>query len=61
MQTGVAILESDLAVECVMELHCSSRKTVSSRLRVDLQVVAVPLDHIVVADDSLVGEATDPL
>ena len=29
------------------------------RLRMDLQVVAVPLDDVVVADDAIVGEATD--
>ena len=61
MQTGVAIVESDPAVECVMELHFGSGKTVSSRLRMDLQAVAVPLDDVVIADDAIVGEATDPL
>ena len=35
-------------------------ETVSSRLRMDLQAWR-PLDDVVIADDAIVSEATDPL
>jgi hypothetical protein len=59
VEPGVAVVERDAAVESLIDLHFGSSETVATRLRVDLQALAVPLHDIVVADDALVGEAAD--
>lgn len=59
LEPRIAIEERDTAIEGLMDLHGSSCKAEASRLRMDLQALTIPLDDVVVADDTLMSEAAD--
>ena len=59
LQTGVAIVERDTSVESLIELNLGARETEAAGLLGDLKALAFPLHDIVVADDTLMNEATD--
>lgn len=59
LEPGVAIVERNAAIESLVDLDFGSGETVAARLRMNLQPPAIPLHHVVVADDALMGEAAD--
>jgi len=61
LEPGIAIVERDPAIESLMDLYGGSGKAEASGLRMDLQPVTVPLDNVVVTDDTLMSEAADAI
>jgi hypothetical protein len=59
LQTGVAIVEGDAAIERLIDLHFGSGEAEAASLLGDLEATALPLHDIVVADRSFVYEAAD--
>ena len=58
LQTGVAVVEGDTTVESLIELNFGASEAEAAGLLGDLKALAFPLHDVVVADDTLMNEAT---
>ncbi len=58
-QAGVAVVKRDAPVERLIDVNFGSGKAEALSLLGDLEALSLPLDDVVVADDTLMDEATD--
>jgi hypothetical protein len=61
IEGGVAVEERHPTIESLMDVNFGAGKAEASGLGLDLKTAAIPLDDVVVADHSLVSEATNPI
>jgi len=61
IESSITIVERYAAIESLMDLDGGSGKAEASGLRMNLQPVTVPLDNVVVTDDTLMSEAADAI
>lgn len=58
-QACIAVVERDTAIEGFADLNFRASEAEAARLGRDLQPLAVPLHHVVVADDAFLYKAAD--
>src|ERR1017187_8929138 len=59
VEFGIAVIDGDVSIERFNELNFCPGEAEAMRLGRNLEVAAVPLDNVVVADAALMEEAAD--
>lgn len=58
-EAGIAVVERDLAIERLVELHFCAREAETPVLGRNLEAASLPLHHVVIADGPFVNEGAD--